>query len=129
MSALVASPVLMLSAGDHPEGGSGPGPADFTNAIAQSEQGLARFTNNPINFIKASDPPLTSIQPSSKYEILDDSKLAPAETPKTPKVRQELLFHESNLYVAMEYLSVMWLYVGETLHWATAPSPERGAAC
>lgn len=92
MSALVASPVLVLSAGDHPDGGPPHGP-EFANAIAHAEQGLARFTSNPINFVKASDPPPTALQPSSKYEILDDSKLLPAaEAPKTLKVRQSCSF-------------------------------------
>ena len=74
--ALVASP-LVLPPRDKEEGG--PPSSSVFSATQTTEQGLSRFTSNPITFVKASDPPPSSVPLNSKYEILDDSKLSPAE--------------------------------------------------
>lgn len=72
MAALVASPLVLLPR-DKKEDGL-PNSSMFSTTPT-TEQGLSRFTNNPITFVKASDPPPSSVPLSSKYEVLDDSKL------------------------------------------------------
>jgi len=81
MAALVASP-LVLPSRDKKE--DGPPSSSMFSTTQTTEQGLSRFTNNPITFVKASDPPPSSVPLSSKYEVLDDSKLSPPDVSKSP---------------------------------------------
>lgn len=92
MAALVASPLYLPSrdgGGDNrSQSNTGTGENPLFSSGQTSELGLARFTNNPIVFVKASEPTLTSVPLSSKYEILDDSKLDVSKTPSmTAKAR------------------------------------------
>lgn len=77
MAALVASPIYLPardnSESNRPQSSSAGG--SMFSLAQSSEQGLSRFTSNPINFVKASEPAPTTVPLSSKYEILDDSKL------------------------------------------------------